>query len=174
AVSSTIQKVFRIDSHIGATYSGIMSDGIHIIDTARSITQSHRLIFNEVKSIDALARELSSYMMQATQYGGIRPYAVSILLGGVDSTPKLYEIDPGASYLGYKADAIGMGKKVAFDILSKEYKENMSTDDAIALGIKIIKKVSEKKLTEDSVDISYVEKGGEYTALSLKEIAKYL
>ncbi|MEM3845844.1 MAG: proteasome subunit alpha, partial [Candidatus Parvarchaeota archaeon] len=75
AVSSTIQKVFRIDSHIGATYSGIMSDGIHIIDTARSITQTHRLVFDEVKSIDALARELSSYMMQATQYGGIRPYA---------------------------------------------------------------------------------------------------
>ncbi|MEM3486359.1 MAG: hypothetical protein QXI12_12150, partial [Candidatus Methanomethyliaceae archaeon] len=63
AVSSTIQKVFRIDSHIGATYSGIMSDGIHIIDTARSITQTHRLVFDEVKSIDALARELSSYMM---------------------------------------------------------------------------------------------------------------
>ncbi|MEM0094754.1 MAG: archaeal proteasome endopeptidase complex subunit alpha [Candidatus Micrarchaeaceae archaeon] len=174
AVSSTIQKVFRIDSHIGATYSGIMSDGIHIIDTARSITQTHRLVFDEVKSIDALARELSSYMMQATQYGGIRPYAVSILLGGVDSNPKLYEIDPGASYLGYKADAIGMGKKIAFEILTKEYKENMQTEDAIDLGIKIIKKVSEKKLTEESVDISYIEKGGEYTALSTKEIAKYI
>ncbi|MEM3237163.1 MAG: hypothetical protein QXT89_02500, partial [Candidatus Micrarchaeaceae archaeon] len=79
-----------------------------------------------------------------------------------------------ASYLGYKADAIGMGKKIAFEILTKEYKENMQTEDAINLGIKIIKKVSEKKLTEESVDISYIEKGGEYTALSTKEIAKYI
>ena len=32
AVPSTIQKVFRVDSHIGAAYSGMVADGVHLID----------------------------------------------------------------------------------------------------------------------------------------------
>jgi len=111
AVPSTIQKVFMVDSHIGATYSGMVADGLHIIGIARDSAQQHRFIFNEVKSIESVAKDLAAYMMQATQYGGIRPYAVSILIGGIDTQPRLFEIEPGASFLGYKADAIGSGKK---------------------------------------------------------------
>ena len=70
AVASTIQKVFRIDSQICATYSGMVSDGLHIIDTARSNTQNHRMLFDEIKSIESLSKNISAYMMQATQYGG--------------------------------------------------------------------------------------------------------
>jgi len=174
AVPSTIQKVFMVDSHIGATYSGMVADGLHIIGIARDSAQQHRFIFNEVKSIESVAKDLAAYMMQATQYGGIRPYAVSILIGGIDTQPRLFEIEPGASFLGYKADAIGSGKKAASDILVKEYKDNMSLDDAISLGVKIIKKVTETKVTPDNLDVGYIEDGHEFTILGSDEIAKYL
>ncbi len=174
AVASTIQKVFKIDSYIGATYSGMVSDGLHIINVARSTSQNHRLIYNETKSIEAIAKEISSYMMQATQYGGMRPYAVSVLIGGFDDSPRLFEIEPGASFLGYKADAIGVGKKIASEILVKEYKENMNTEEAINLGIKIIKKVHEGKLTSENMDIGFIEKTQEYQMLSQNEVSKYL
>ena len=174
AVSSTIQKIFRIDSHIGATYSGMVADGLHIIGTARSNSQNHRLIYDEVKSVEAVARDISAYMMQATQYGGMRPYAVSVLLGGIDTEPRLFEVEPGASFLGYKADAIGMGKKVALEIMLKEYKEGMSVEDTISLGVKIIKKVNEGKLTSSLIDIGYVEDGNEFKLLGEDEIEKYL
>jgi len=174
AVPSTIQKVFMVDSHIGATYSGMVADGLHIIGIARESAQQHRFIFNEVKSIESVAKDLAAYMMQATQYGGIRPYAVSILIGGIDTQPRLFEIEPGASFLGYKADAIGSGKKAASDILVKEYKDNMSLDDAISLGVKIIKRVTETKVTPDNLDVGYIEDGHEFTILYPNEISKYL
>ncbi|MFP3278094.1 MAG: archaeal proteasome endopeptidase complex subunit alpha [Candidatus Micrarchaeota archaeon] len=174
AVPSTIQKVFMVDSHIGATYSGMVADGLHIIGIARDSAQQHRFIFNEVKSIESVAKDLAAYMMQATQYGGIRPYAVSILIGGIDTQPRLFEIEPGASFLGYKADAIGSGKKAASDILVKEYKDNMPLDDAISLGVKVIKKVTETKITPDNLDVGYIEDGHEFTILNSEEIAKYL
>ncbi len=174
AVPLTIQKVFRIDSHIGATYSGMVADGLHIIDTARSNVQNHRLIFDDVKSVEALAKNISSYMMQATQYGGMRPYAVSMLVGGIDTEPRLFEIEPGASFLGYQADAIGSGKKVATEILVKEYKKEMSVDDTISLGIKIIKKISEEKLSEDNMDIGYVKENSEFTLLPPDKLLSYL
>ncbi len=174
AVPSTIHKVFRVDAHIGATYSGMVADGLHMISVARSNSQNHKLLYNEVKSVEALAKDISSYMMQATLYGGMRPYAVSMLLGGIDSAPRLFEIEPGASFLGYKTDAIGAGKKVATEVLMKEYKDKMSVDDGIALGMKIIKKINEGKLTVDDLDIGYVEDGNEYAMLSTNEIEKYL
>ncbi|MFP3215147.1 MAG: archaeal proteasome endopeptidase complex subunit alpha [Candidatus Micrarchaeota archaeon] len=174
AVPSTIQKVFMVDSHIGATYSGMVADGLHIIGIARDSAQQHRFIFNEVKSIESVAKDLAAYMMQATQYGGIRPYAVSILIGGIDTQPRLFEIEPGASFLGYKADAIGSGKKAASDILVKEYKDNMPLDEAISLGVKIIKKVTDTKVTPDNLDVGYIEDGHEFTILNSDEIAKYV
>ena len=174
AIPSTIQKVFRVDAHIGATYSGMVSDGLHIIDFARGRAQNHRLIFNDVKSIEAVAHDISSYMMQATQYGGLRPYAVSLLLGGFDVGPQLFEIEPGASFLGYKADAIGSGKKIATEMLLKDFKDSMTPDDAISLGVKILKKVSEEKLTKENMDIGIVQKDKEYHLLSSEELLNYL
>lgn len=174
AVPSTIQKVFKIDAHIGATYSGMVADGLHIIDTARNSAQNHKLIFDDVKSVESLSKQISAYMMQATQYGGLRPYAVSLLLGGIDDSPRLYEIEPGASFLGYKADAIGAGKKLATEILMKEYKDNMDLEDCISLGVKIIKKVSEVPVTEYNLDIAYVQDGKDYTTLTNDKIKPHI
>lgn len=174
AIPSTIQKVFRVDSHIGATYSGMVADGLHLIDFARGRAQNHRLIYDDVKSIEALSREASAYMMQATQYGGLRPYAVSLLMGGMDDGPKLFEIEPGASFLGYKADAIGSGKKVATEMLMKEYKENMNFDDAVSLGVKILKKISEDKLNAESIDIGYIRDSDEYQLMTQDELKNYI
>ncbi len=174
AVPSTIQKVFRIDAHIGATYSGMVADGLHIIDMARSSTQNHRLIYDDVKSVESLSKGISSYMMQATQYGGMRPYAVSMLVGGIDTEPRLFEIEPGASFLGYQADAIGVGKKVATEILVKEYKKNIRLEDAIALGVKILKKVSDDKLSEANLDIGYVIDSEEFVFLPPEKLSGYL
>ncbi|VVB76649.1 Proteasome subunit alpha [uncultured archaeon] len=173
SVLSSMQKVFRVDSHIGVAYSGLQSDGLHVIDAARGSAQSHRMIYDEVKSVEAIAKDVSSYMLQGTLYGGVRPYGVSLLLGGIDTEPRLYEVEPGASLLGYKADAIGIGKKVATDILVRDYKDNMALDDAITLGVKILKKVNEGKLDADHVDIGFIDDGEEFTILEPEEIAKH-
>ena len=52
ALPSTSQKIFRIDSYIGATYSGLVSDGLHVINTIRGKTQSHRMVYDETESVN--------------------------------------------------------------------------------------------------------------------------
>lgn len=174
AVPSTSQKIFKIDSYIGATYSGLVSDGLHVINTMRGKTQTHRMIYDETESVESVAKEISEEMQMATQYGGIRPYAISLLIGGMDNKPRLFEIEPGASYLGYLADAIGSGKKIAGDMLVRGYKDSMSMDDAINLGVGIIKKVNEGKLTEDNIDISTIKKDVGFEVFGTEKIVKYL
>ncbi len=174
AVSSTVQKIFRVDSFIGVAYSGMISDGMHLIAQLRSKAQTHRMVYNETESVEMLTKEISEEMQVATQYGGIRPYAISLLIAGIDSGPKLFEIDPSAAYLGYKADAIGAGKKTAEDMLVKSYKENMPIEDAIGLGVSIIKKVQEGRLTENNVDISTITKSAGFIPFTPEQISKYV
>ncbi len=170
-IPSTVQKIFKIDSFIGTTYSGLVADGLHVVSMMRSKSQTHRMLYDETESVETVAREISEEMQMATQYGGLRPYAISLLVGGVDKENRLYEVEPGASFSGYKADAIGSGKKIAEDVLVKEYKDSMKLNDAINLGVDILKKINEKKLSPDNVDISVITKSKGYTPLSLKEIS---
>ena len=174
AIPSTVQKIFRVDSFIGATYSGLVSDGLRLVDAMRNRTQSHRMIYDETQYVDGIARDISEEMQGATQYAGIRPYAVSLLVAGWDKGPKLFEIDPGATFAGYKADAIGSGKKVAEEKLIKEYKDDIKLDDALTLGVNIIKSVSEKKLTEYNLDIATINKKEGYSMFTPDQIAKYI
>ncbi|MCL5434072.1 MAG: archaeal proteasome endopeptidase complex subunit alpha [Candidatus Marsarchaeota archaeon] len=174
AIPSTVQKIFRIDANIGVTYSGLVSDGLHLINIMRVHTQTHRMVYNETESVEAIAKEVSEEMQVATQYGGLRPYAISLLIGGYDNSPKLYEIDAGASFLGYMADAIGQGKIQAQELLTKEYKTDMSVDDTITLGISVIKKVVDQKINELNMDIATISKDEGYSLFSPEKIKKYL
>ncbi|MEM0150023.1 MAG: archaeal proteasome endopeptidase complex subunit alpha, partial [Candidatus Micrarchaeaceae archaeon] len=174
AVPSTIQKIFMVDSYIGATYSGFVSDGLHVISMMRGKTQTHRMLYNETEAVETVAREISEEMQMATQYGGIRPYAVSLLIGGVDTAPKLFEVEPGASYLGYFADAIGSGKKLAEEMLVKSYKPDMLPDEAVKLGISILKKVTETKIVPENIDVSVITKSKGFEMLNTDKILSYI
>jgi len=174
AIPSTVQKIFKIDANIGVTYSGLVSDGLHLINLMRSHTQTHRMIYDETESIEAISKEIAEEMQIATQYGGLRPYAISLLVGGFDKIPKLFEIDAGASFLGYRADAIGQGKQKAQELLTKEYKEDMSLDEGVALGLSVIKRTVEQKINEFNIDIATVSKKEGYKQWTPEEIKKYL
>ncbi len=174
AVPESLQKIFRVDSHIGTTYSGLAADGMRVINLMRGKTQTHRMIYDETQSVETVARDMSEEMQMATQYGGVRPYAISLLIGGIDTAPRLFEIDPGASFLGYKADAIGSGKKTAEEILLKEYKDSLDLEDAVALGVKIILKAGEKQLTSDNIEIATIDRKSGYKTFSNDEVEKFL
>ncbi len=174
-VPASVQKIFRIDSYIGVTYSGIVADGLHLINIMRSKTQTHRMVYNETESVESISRDISEELLLATQYGGIRPYAISVLIGGIDKEPRLYEIDPGATIAGYKADAIGSGKIVADEMLTKEYSDDISTEEALALGVKIIKKVADKQqINENSIDIATITRKDGFSMMSPDKVSKYL
>jgi proteasome alpha subunit len=176
AIPSSMQKVFRIDSYIGVTYSGIVADGLHLINIMRSKTQTHRMVYNETESVETIARDVSEELLLATQYGGIRPYAISVLIGGIDKEPRLYEIDPAATVAGYKADAIGSGKPAADEILAKEYKDDMSMEDAISLCVRIIKKIGDKQqpIDQNNLDVATITKKDGYSMMTPDKVAKYL
>ena len=55
-VPSSVEKVFQIDEHIGATASGILSDGRILIDRARLLAQQHRVTYDEAVDTTSLVQ----------------------------------------------------------------------------------------------------------------------
>ena len=156
-VQSSVEKVFQIDEHIGATASGILSDGRILIDRARLLAQQHRVTYDEPVDTASLVRDICDLKQQFTQFGGARPFGVSLLFAGINSEPELFLTDPTGIYFQYKATAIGEAENEIKDILQKEYKETMSVDDGISLAVRSLKKVLGKEFDIKRIDGAYIK-----------------
>lgn len=149
-------KVHQVDKHLGVGLTGFLADGRALVDMARIKSQIFRLTYDEPLNVLGVVREISDRMQLYTQYGGVRPYGVALLLGGVDEKgPQLFEIDPSSAFYSWKAQAIGRGGPEAFKILKKGWKEKLSEDEAIKLAIKALK-AGEKNFKAAELEISVV------------------
>jgi len=156
-VPSSVEKVFQIDEHIGATASGILSDGRILIDRARLMAQQHRVTYDEPIDTASLVKEICDIKQSFTQFGGARPFGVSILFAGINTEPELYLTDPTGIYFQYKATAIGEAETEIKEILNKEYKETMELEDGFKLGIKALRKVLGKDFDIRRIDGAYIK-----------------
>jgi len=175
-VPESLKKVFNVDAHICVTASGLIADARRLVEVARVDAQRHRITYNEMPSVDSIARSVCDLMQVYTQYGGIRPFGVSLLIAGVDSGgPKLFEAEPSGAMTAYKADAIGANKKEVDDLLEKNYKDTITVDEAIKIAVDAIRATQEEKLQPENVEISYVSmKGKKCVSLVDKEVARFL
>jgi len=147
-------KVHQIDDHLGTAISGFLADGRVLIDIARVKAQVYRLTYDEPLNVMGAVKEVSDRMQIYTQYGGVRPFGVALLVGGVDEKgPQLFEIDPSSAYYAWKAQAIGKGSAEALKVLKKSWKEGLDQDAAIALGIEAIK-AAEKGVKPVEVELA--------------------
>ncbi|MEM4366866.1 MAG: archaeal proteasome endopeptidase complex subunit alpha [Candidatus Anstonellales archaeon] len=175
AVPSSLHKVFVVDDHICIAASGLIADARRLVDYARNEANKHRMVYNEPISVYGLSKSLGDTMQAYTQYGGARPFGVSLLVGGLDGENKLYEIEPSGAITGYMADAIGSGKDEVMAMLEKEYKKEMSIDGAIRLVVAGIKKSVEQKIGSSDIEITVGKEDKKvFQFLSEEEIQKYL
>jgi proteasome alpha subunit len=174
-VPESMKKIFEVDSHIAATASGLIADARRLIDVARLEAQRHRMAYGESIGLEAMSKELCDLMQVYTQYGGVRPFGVSLLIAGVDDKPRLYEAEPSGALTGYKACAIGSGKKDVEDFFESEYKENISIASGINLAIRALRKSSDLKLEPSNIEIAVCPtKTKVFEILPPKEVEKYL
>ena len=174
-VPESIEKVFKVDDHIGATASGIVSDGRILIERAQVLAQQHKITFDSSIDISSLVKEICNVKQSFTQYGGARPFGVSILFAGVDEDDKikLFATEPTGIFFEFRATAIGEFEVELKDILNKEYKDGMSFDDGLKLGIRALKKVLGKDFDISRVDGVYIsQKDKMFRKLNKEEIRK--
>lgn len=75
----------------------------------------------------------------------MRPFGLSLLIAGIDSDgkPQLWSTDPSGVYSAWKANAIGRNSKSLLELLEKQYKEGMTTEEATKLAVKALLEIVE-------------------------------
>ena len=171
----SIEKIYDIDDYIGCATSGLVADARVLVDEARKDAQVHKVNFGENISVEMLVKKVCDYKQQFTQYGGARPFGTSLLMAGIDDLGvHLFETDPSGALVAYKATCIGSGRPVVMDMLEKDFKDKMSYDSALKLGLKALGAAIEGTPAADSAEVGIVEKDKKFRRLSEEEISKVI
>ena len=174
-ISETAQKIFQIDDHVGVAAAGYIPDARSQVDNARFFSQSNKMIYDEPVEVETIAKHLADQCQQFTQYAGVRPFGVALIIGGVvNKVPQMYLTDPSGTYISYDAIAIGAGSEEVTDFLEKTYKNDLSLDDASALAAAGIYLSSEDKEGVEHIRMAHIKtETGLYEILSNEQIANF-
>lgn len=175
-VADVTQKIFQVDYHIGVAAAGYIPDARVQVDNARFFSQSSKLTYDEPVEVETVAKHLADQCHQFTQYSGVRPYGVALIIAGVDQKGgSIYVTDPSGTYVSYAAVAIGAGSEEVTDFLEKNYKPEMSLEDGAALATAAINLKSEKKDGVKHLKMSWVKKDKKILEkVSESEIEKFV
>lgn len=151
--SKSSEKMYMIDEHVACAVAGITADANILINYARQAAQRYQFTYQEAMPVEQLVQALCDTKQGYTQYGGLRPFGVSVLYAGWDAQHgyQLYCSDPSGNYGGWMATSIGASTQAAQSIMKQEYKPGeMSLQAALGLAVKVLSKTCDSaNLTPD-------------------------
>ncbi|KAK9477539.1 nucleophile aminohydrolase [Lipomyces japonicus] len=156
---NSLDKVANITPDIGMVYSGMGPDFRVLVDKARKSSHTnYKRIYNEYPPTRILVQDIARTMQEATQSGGVRPFGVSLLVGGHDENNGfgLYQVDPSGTYFPWKATAIGKGSTSAKTFLEKRWSDDLELEDAIHIALLTLKESVEGEMNGDTVEIAVI------------------
>jgi len=167
----SLEKIYQIDSHIACVATGLVADGRHLVEIAREEAQWNKIRYDEPISVKELVNILCEYKHLYTQFDGVRPFGVVLLIGGIDSTGKhLFSTDPSGAYLGYKAVCEGRKSSDAMTQFSKNYTPEYTLNQALELGFQTMKKISKPKLNIEMIEAAVIDENNGYYKLELEAL----
>jgi proteasome alpha subunit len=171
AVTESYKKIYHIDDAVAAVSCGSLADARELIELARVKAQINMITYGEPISVSSLTRHISDRKHLVTQYAGVRPYGVGLLIGGIEKDgPRLFETEPSGTMIEWAAQAIGRGADKARKVLISGYREGMDEKAGTQLLMKAMK-ASEKNASAKTVEAVVVRKSG-IKRIALKETAK--
>ena len=173
-IPESIEKMFKIDNHVGIATSGLVADARQLVARARVEAQINRITYAASVPVDILTKKICDFKQSFTQYGGSRPFGTALLIGGVDENGiHLFETDPSGAYQSYHAGAIGSGRNTVIDYFEKNWKDNLTLNAAMKLGLEALRNANDQELNRDAVEVSVIDAEG-YRVLDRAEVNKQI
>lgn len=164
-------KIYKLDESIACSVAGITSDANVLTNELRIIAQRYMIQYQEPIPVEQLVINLCDIKQAYTQFGGLRPFGISVLYIGWDKHHgfQLYQSDPSGNYGGWKATCIGHNSQAAVSMLKQEYKENeMTMDSALKLAVKVLSKTLDtNKLTSEKVEMATLTRQNGKTVIKI-------
>jgi len=146
-ITRTIRKIVSVDQHVSLAFAGLTADARVLVNKARVDSQSYRLSVEDAPTVEYIVKSIAEVQQRYTQSGGVRPFGISMLIGGFDphdGKPSLYQTEPSGTYSAWKANATGRNSKTVTEFLEKHY-DTSSHDEhgSIKLAVRALLEVVE-------------------------------
>jgi len=173
---SSVEKLHKVDDHVGAASAGHVADARQLIDFARQQSQVEHVRYDEPIGVRTLTKNVTDHIQQYTQVGGARPFGVALLIAGVsDGEPRLFETDPSGTSNEWKAVAIGSDRAAIQEYLEDEYEADLGIEDGVKLALRALQEGREDALEGDGVGVAVVDADtGTFRELSTEETEDYV
>jgi len=156
-VSKSANKVYEIDSHIITSVAGIVSDARVLIERGQVLAQQHRVTYDSPIEPELVVKEISNIKQQFSQYGGARPFGVSLMISGINNgKPELYTSDVTGNYLGYNANAIGENDEKIREKLRERYDDKITIKKGLKIALEIFKEIQAEKFNINKFEFAFI------------------
>jgi len=170
------EKIYKLHDDMAMSVAGITSDANVLTNELRLIAQRYMIQYQEPIPCEQVVATLCDIKQAYTQFGGKRPFGVSLLYMGWDRHYgfQLYQSDPSGNYSGWKATCIGNNSSAAVSMLKQEYKEeDVDLKAAIALAVKVLSKTLDtNKLTPEKVEVATLTRENGKTSIKVLEASE--
>ena len=173
-IPESVERIFKIDDHMGATASGILSDARVLIERAQLRAQQHRVTYDSPIDVSTIVKDICSLKQICTQSGGLRPFGVSMIIGGIDvEGPKLFETDPTGIFFPFRATVIGEGETEIEELLNEKYHPKITIEEGLRLCLMGLAKLLDKNFSVERIDAAIITiEERRYTQLSKDKLEK--
>jgi len=157
-VLKSANKINEIDSHIIVSAAGIVSDARVLIEKAQVLAQQHRITYDSPIEPELVIKDIANLKQQFSQYGGVRPFGVSLILAGINGKKsELYTSDVTGNYFSYHANAIGENDEKIKEKLREKYKQDLTIKKGIKVALNIFEEIQGKKFDLNKFELSYIK-----------------
>jgi 20S proteasome subunit alpha 1 len=175
----TVTNTFEITKNIGCIMTGSIADARAKVQRARYEAAKFEFDFGYEIPVSYLAKRMADLAQVFTQYAGMRPMGVNMLLSGIDEEegPQLYKVDPAGYYIGYYATAAGQKETEATNFLEKKLKgkPELSYKETVQLAITTLQTVASQEFKSDEIEVTVVRsEDRRFRKLSNEEVDVFL
>jgi proteasome beta subunit len=129
-----VQKIHMIADRIALTMAGGVGDAQQLARLLRAELELYRHGRRAPMSVQGAATLLSN-ILQGSKYF---PYFVQMIIAGVDTKPKLYDLDPFGGLLEENYVSTGSGSVVAYGVLDESFHKDMGQEEAARVAAKAV------------------------------------
>ena len=174
-VPKSANKIYEIDSHMVSSVAGIVSDARVLIERAQVLAQQHRVTYDSPIEPELIVKEISNLKQQFSQYGGARPFGVSLMIAGINNKkPELYTSDTTGNYFGYYANAIGESDDKIKEKIRGRYNPNLKIREGAKIALEIFKELDESKFNINRFELCYITNDGKLKRFYGEELEQFM
>jgi proteasome beta subunit len=156
-VNKNTKKTFSVTNQVGAACAGMIADMQVLVRQVAALAKIRKLETRRNVAPNSIAKLMSVIMFERRFF----PLLTQVIVGGLETKPEIYTLDPLGSVLPDEYAAVGTGAEMALGVIDSEYKPNMSEEKAREMAIKAIKSsILRDSSSGDGIDLLVITKSG--------------